>query len=260
MALTFPLVCIYNDKSSGESDDKIHAVTRALAQQLKDDFGPAWRTGAHLGFVPSSAKPPAGWWTLAVLDTADVAGALGYHDLTPDGKPLGMAFAGTDRQYGNEISVTLGHELLEMLGDPYINLSAQAPDGKFYAWEDCDAVEADSLGYQVQGVQLSDFVYPAWFGNGAGKLDQCGHCSSPLEVTPGGYISVFDPGSGQGWTQVQASFEDVASAAELYSALPPVGSRRERRHRGRDAWIRSTFEQGEGSDVFERIDFAASSH
>jgi hypothetical protein len=241
---TWPTVAVVNDASSGLSDADAKAMVEAVAHQVLYDFGPRWHIGGHFVFVGAGKTPPAGAWVVALLDSSDMAGALGYHDLTPEGLPLGKVFAGTDRQYGASVSVTLSHEVLEMLGDPWIDLAAQSDDGKFYAWEAGDAVEADSLGYLVNGLQVSAFVTPAWFGHGSG--DVCfpaGRVSRPFELAPGGYISVFDPGSGQGWTQLYAQGSS-AKPAELARSVPPVGSRRERRFRGRDKWVLSTFEVG----------------
>ena len=50
-----------------------------------------------------------------------------------------------------------------MLADPWINWCAQGTDGKIYALEVCDAVESDKLGYEIDGVMVSDFITPAWF-------------------------------------------------------------------------------------------------
>lgn len=251
---TWPDLAIVNDKSSGVHDTAAALIADAIAAQILEDFGPIWHVGAHVHFVPSTRKPPAAMWCVALLSTSDEAGALGYHDLTPDGLPLGKVFAATDRQYGSNLGVTTSHEALEMLGDPWINLSAQSDDGKFYAWENCDAVEADQLGYTKHGATVSAFVTPAWFGHGAGELTfPKGLVSKPLELASGGYISVFDPGSGQGWSQVQADraplaehFPGVArqQIADAIHAVPRVGSRRERRFRGRGLWVPSTFEQG----------------
>jgi hypothetical protein len=66
------------------------------------------------------------------------------HDTTPDGLPLGKVFAGTDKAFGTQWTVTASHELLEMLGDPAINLTAlsmtpfeiaQNVVGQLYAYE-----------------------------------------------------------------------------------------------------------------------------
>ena len=93
--VTFPHVAIYNDPSSGEQDADVQAMVAALQKQVDTDFGPAWHTGAQVDFVASAARPPADAWVVAVLDNSDQAGALGYHDLTPAGLPLGKVFAGT---------------------------------------------------------------------------------------------------------------------------------------------------------------------
>jgi hypothetical protein len=94
---------------------------------------------AELEFVPSGAQPPAGTWWLSILDDSDQANALGYHDLTTDGLPIGKVFAGTDLKVGASWSVTASHELLEMLADPNINLTVfvQNADttGRLYAYE-----------------------------------------------------------------------------------------------------------------------------
>jgi hypothetical protein len=239
--VTFPTVVIYNDPSSGEQDADVEKTATALQGQVDNDFGPAWHTGAKIDFVASTSSPPAGVWVVAVLNNSDQAGALGYHDLTPDGLPLGKVFAGTDRQYNQQVSVTVSHEVLEMLGDPWINLSAQSDDGKFYGWEACDAVEADSLGYEIDGVLVSDFVTPHWFGHGAGAVDFKQRLTSPFEIAPGGYISVFDPASGQGWTQVNGQAPASMAAQQLIHSRARVGSRRERRIVGRANWVASTY-------------------
>lgn len=237
---TFSTVAIVNDRSSGVPDGEVNAIVAALAVQLRRDFGPAWHTSAHLRFVGQGHKPPAGAWTIAILDTSDQAGALGYHDLTPEGLPLGKVFAGTDRLYGQHMSVTLCHELLEMLVDPEINLVAQANDQSFYALEVCDPVQGDE--YDIDGIPVSDFVTPAWFG-GRSAFDHLGRVELPFELSPGGYISRFDPASGQGWTQLNAQsfhLDDLQSR-------PKVGSRRERRFIPRSQWVTSDYEQDPGA-------------
>jgi hypothetical protein len=105
------------------TDSDVQAVVPALQTQVHRDFAPAWGVDADLTFVGSGATPPSGTWWLSILDNSDQAGALGYHDLTPDGLPLGKVFAGSDLQLGFKWTVTASHELLEMLGDPDIDLS-----------------------------------------------------------------------------------------------------------------------------------------
>ncbi len=246
---TFPTIDIINDPSSGVADADVKKWTAALAKQLHEDFGPHWGLGAHLNAVPQGQKGTAGHWWIVLLDSSDVAGALGYHDLTPQGQPLGKVFAGTDRQYGNSVSVTLCHELLEMVADPNINQTAQrssVASGEFWAYETCDAVEADSLGYEVDGVLLSDFITPQYFVEPAipgAKFDHLGHLSAPFEIAPGGYSSIWTPGSG--WAQKQAEHATAKPGERIPvdpAARPRVGSRRERRATPSNEWQLSTVE------------------
>lgn len=249
MSKFWPNIAIVNTPSSGVSDTDAEAWTNAIAKQVVEHFGPIWHTYADLSFFPSADKLPSGMWVVSLLDNSDQAGALGYHDLTPDGMPLGKVFAGTDRQYNLSASITLSHEVLEMLGDPYIDTSIQAPDGKFYAYEACDACEGDQYGYIIDGVSVSDFVTPAWFGyTGGTKFDWLGHITAPLQIIADGYISVFDPASGQGWQQITAAKNSdlshpggAALRAPRPHEVPKVGSRRERRFRGAVNWNLSTY-------------------
>lgn len=238
--------------SSVLKDAEIQAVIPALQKQISQHFYPAWGVNAHLAFVPKGGKPAKGHWWMAILDNSDEAGALGYHDLTSEGLPIGKVFAATDKQYGLSWTVTLSHELCEMLADPDINLAAQVGDTTFYAYETADAVEADEMGYEIDGVLVSDFVTPEWFESlqhpVGTKLDHAGRVKDPLQLLAGGYMSVLDLQSGQGWTQIFAQgapSESYAAYAERrHKQNPRVGSRSYRRRMPRVQWLKSTAHQG----------------
>ena len=223
------------------SDAEIEPVIEALQQQVTKDFRPAWGIDAELKFVARGDEPSQDTWWLSILDDADQAGALGYHDVTSAGLPIGKVFAGTDLKYGYTWSVTASHELLEMLGDPNINLTVlvQRSDtaGKLYAYEVCDACEADEFGYTIGGVLVSDFVFPAWFEDFRKKgtqFDQQKKIEKPFHLLRGGYIGVFDVNSGSGWHQVTR--EEKPQDTGLRGN---VGSRRERRGIPRNQWVHS---------------------
>ena len=96
----------------------------AMQKYVDQYFAPVWGTPAKLvktnGFVKRT-------WAMVFLDTADVQGALAYHDLTPDGLPLSKVFVKTTLQNGDKVSVSASHELVEMLADPAINLMSTGP-------------------------------------------------------------------------------------------------------------------------------------
>jgi hypothetical protein len=230
------------NESTVVTDAEVTPVVSALQQQVTNDFRPIWGIDAELKMVPKGTQPPTGSWWLAILDDSDQAGALGYHDLTPDGLPIGKVFAASDLKAGTQWSVTASHELLEMLADPNINLTVFVQNantsGTLYAYEVCDACEDDSFGYTINSVLVSDFVYPAWFesfrAQGSTQFDRMNKITNPLQLLAGGYIGVFSVSEGSGWQQQTA--EKVVTNLRHRGH---VGSRRERRMISRNLWVPS---------------------
>jgi hypothetical protein len=227
--MALPVIAITN-ASSCLTDTQVSAAIPALQRQVSLDFKAYWDVDCQLTFLSKSEALPTEWWQISVTDNPDQAGALGYHELTSRGTPLGKVFAGLDLQSGGSWTVTLSHELLEMLADPWINWCAQGSDGKVYALEVCDAVEADVLGYEIEGVLVSDFITPSWFEpTEADRVDFKQRIAKPFELASGGYISVLDETGG--WTQIAAQGAPSASI--------PLGSRRQRRNLGKTKWRKS---------------------
>ena len=183
------------------TDAEVDALTAALQKQVSNDFAPAWGIDATLIFVPTGGTAAPGTWWLTIQDNTDKAGVLGHHELTPDGLPMGHAFAGTDKRYGLKWTVTASHELLEMLADPDVNLTVFAHKDPathmLYSYEVCDPCEDDSFFYQIDGIDVCDFVYPAYFETfrapGSTRFDHGGHLTAPVPaVLKGGYINSYD--------------------------------------------------------------------
>lgn len=253
-----PTIAILN-RTTILGDHDFPAVVLALQKQVSGDFAPFWRRDAILVFVGKTQTPPPGAWQVVVADTIAMAGALGYHDFTLTGLPISKVAAKTQGKW----TVTLSHEVLEMLGDPDIVRAAFVQTSPFralvYAYENCDPVEDDRFGYDIDGVTLSDFVTEEWFepGRTGVKFSFRDTVKRPLTLAPGGYISIYrTPGIGR-WTQVTArednysihegSVEEIVrmyaeghgAGTRAYQKLPNVGSRRERRNRARFEWMRS---------------------
>jgi len=225
------------------TDAEVQAVIGAMQTQVSRDFGPAWSLGATLCWIASTSPVPTDHALLGVFDDADQAGALGYHDLTASDQPIGKVFARTTQQFGGQWTVTFSHELLEMIADPSINICRYVEFARFYArfyaQEVCDAVEADELGYTIDGVLVSDFVLPAWFDalNTTGPFSFRQNVRRPFALAPGGYIGYSD---GNGWQQETASSSRAnVTPKRMHDALARPGSRRERRARSRQRWQRS---------------------
>ena len=203
--MSIPMIAITN-ASTCLTDAQVEAVLPALQKQVTDDFRAYWGLDCTLAFTARNRPLASGWWQIVVLDDPDQAGVLGYHEVTRGGTPLGKVFAQLDISNRMSWTVTLSHELLEMLADPWTNWCAVGSDSRIYALEVADPVESDELGYVIDGIRVSDFVTPAWFEpTEADRLDFRQHLSRRLQLAKGGYISVLDPK--KGWTQITAEGE-----------------------------------------------------
>src|SRR2546428_2377769 len=124
-----PTIACFNKArtSLGVTFDRLISTLQTF---VDDYFVPVWGTPAKLVKTTTFRK---GAWALALLDDADVANALGYHDLTPDGLPFAKVFVKSTLAVRQKVSVTACHELAEMLVDPAINLCSTGPHNLFYA-------------------------------------------------------------------------------------------------------------------------------
>lgn len=234
------------NESTVVTDAEVIPVVAALQKQIKNDFRPVWGVDADLTVIPQGSQPANGSWWLVILDDSDQAGALGYHDLTSDGLPLGKIFAASDLKAGTSWTITASHELLEMLADPNINLTVFVQDsntrGSLYAYEVCDACEDDSFGYEIDNTKVSDFVYPAWFESfretGSTQFDRMNQIQNPLQLLKGGYIGVFNVSAGSGWQQQTAE-----KRPSNLKHRGTVGTRRERRATPHDQWVMSLLQR-----------------
>ena len=196
-----PTVACFNQATTPLGID-LGRLVRAMQSYVDHCVAPVWGTPARLvkttGFLKKS-------WAVVFLDNADQPGALAYHDLTPDGLPLSKVFVRTTIQNGDLVSVSASHELVEMLVDPAINMMTTGPDSRtMYAYEAADPVE--SLSFKVDGVAMSDFVYPAYFEDfrkaGSTRFDHLRKVKRPFQILSGGYQIIFRSGR---WTQAYGS-------------------------------------------------------
>lgn len=222
------------NQSTVVTDDGVKSMIPALQTQWNRDLAPVWNLEPmSMTFIEKTGVPDHADWWMVFLDDSNQAGALAYHDLTSAGMPLSKVFCRTILGYRESISVAASHELCEMAVDPTINLAAQAPNGRFWAYEVCDPCEDDRYAYDIDGVLVSDFVTPNWFKPRAeaGKLFSFkGNVIREFDVLPGGYAQYFNPQ--RGWQQV------LGHDAKGSAVTAEVGSRRERRCRQFDGVLR----------------------
>ena len=200
------------NRSTVVTDADLLSVIPALQMQISRDFLPYWGADALLSFVGSGQTPPAGdLWQCLVLDNSDEAGDLGYH-VDDTGTPQAKVFAAETLKDGLMLSVTLSHELLEMLADPTASRTL-AEKGVTDIVEICDPVESDEDGYDIDGVRVSNFATPAYFGlpNPGGdnqRYDFRALLKGPIPaLRPGGYL-MFLPDGANAWESTMARMKD----------------------------------------------------
>ncbi|MCA1841562.1 MAG: hypothetical protein LC723_14905, partial [Actinobacteria bacterium] len=95
-------------------------------------------------------------------------------------------------EYGVPPSTVFSHEVLETFGDPNVDewvldrgTDIETP------LELCDAVEGDY--YEINGVQVSNFLLEPWFGWGSGPRDFLQKTPAPFTVAPRGYMVISNP-------------------------------------------------------------------
>ncbi|HEX5147372.1 MAG TPA: hypothetical protein VFV85_10125 [Conexibacter sp.] len=213
------------DATGTIDDDELAQVAGALNEQVQADFAPVWRVAATVGAYPRAS---VGTWRIELRDGLDQPGAAGYH-----ADAHKQPYALVDAQAG-DWHQTASHELLEMLADPWGARfhTAAAPKGWSgasrrvrYLLEVCDPPEV--VGYEVGGVQMSDFILPAFYRSARrGALAAYSHTGAirePLQVIDGGYVSFVDPATDEWWQRFVSGdrVQDVNQGRADLGAMTP---------------------------------------
>jgi hypothetical protein len=189
--MPIPVICVYTHTGLLPAN-LIQAWVAAAQIALTRDFAPHW-SNAQLRYVAPGGPIEPDWWQLVFFDHSDQAGALGYHDVTRSGQPLGKVFIQDCLDDKENWNVTSLHETYEMIVDPNINQTVPVTiDGVAweYSKEVCDAPEDDRFGVRVAGHLASNFVLPSWFdpaGTAPFTGYPCPEITAPFMLASGGY-------------------------------------------------------------------------
>jgi len=251
------IISVINHTNGHLNDGAVQTAIRAINRQIAEDFAPYWGMSAKLrlegkaGLKPDAqqASDMRGDAVLYLWNEVDVPGALGYHEHNNEGIPYGFVFTALAQEVGEEWTVTLSHEALELIADPEANLLVKGPHPAdathdvFHWYEMCDAVQAGT--YPIDGVAVSNFVLPLYFTGGeeaTGRNDFLGdaHNGATLRsfgVNPGGYVGFFDPQAGDYGTYTQPG--DREATKRLAAKMKAKEARRAVRYRAPSAMQRA---------------------
>jgi hypothetical protein len=191
--------------TTGRIDPKtMIAVAAALNLQVTRDLPQFWPVKATVSYLPDPKNIPQGFWPVQLVASLP-PGEGGFHQ-TRHRQPYAKVIASPD---SDEWTIDASHEVVEMLVDPAgsrlqtsLAIAIQGDEivdaaGKFeYLVEACDPCEADSLGYTIEGISVSDFITPHFYDLQATpgtRYSFTGAISRPREILRGGYISFVNP-------------------------------------------------------------------
>jgi hypothetical protein len=233
---------------SGLDGPTLQAVVVAIGRQVTEHFRPEWGVGGDLtasAVVLGDKQAPIPAIQDAVVyigdssqdPTSGVDGTLGYHFQNFAHIPYGFVYLDVCAQAKEEWSVALSHEILELLGDPQAvqTVSAPAPGGlggfASYDLEVADPTQGDS--YAIDGVNVSNFVGRAYFGQagGSGHTNYLNLPLAPFGVRPKGYFQWEDITGGTNTVKGFLVTDEQFAAKKLLKS----GRRNERRKQRLDA-------------------------
>jgi hypothetical protein len=225
-------VAVVNN-STNVTDATIKKWIDAVKIQADRDISKWWGYSVDFVQVAKGALIPKSDWYCGFFDNSDVAGAAGWHDVGPNDEPLIKCFTVN----AGDPAITFSHEIAESISDTNANTTIKGFDESgracTYFLENCDAVEAEI--YQINGVNVSDFVTRNWFvANSKGPWDFLSHTSKPFQILQGGYMEV---NYGQGWTEIDKFSQHLAkhhSNSSRYALYK----------KDEDARVKSTFQVG----------------
>lgn len=202
--MSLPSIAIVNF-SSQLADQEVQEAIRAVNRQVIEDFMPIWGAGRicklhNANFQPSdintlSLEPVLADSVIYLVDEGLLPGALGFHDLNARDMPFGFVFILDSQDW----TVTLSHEVLELIIDPTVNILVPGPDPRdpsnivLHTYEVCDAVER--MAYDIDGIRVSNFLTPSYFtiGDAPGtRNDFLGVNVPSFGVTRNSHIAFFD--------------------------------------------------------------------
>jgi hypothetical protein len=234
--------------TSDVSTRSLLQAAAAVQKQVTRDFAPFWGLSATVNAFEDLQSVPSDYHPVVVFGDADeLIGKLEFaigpnytsqlvDDFERD-RLGGLHLNAFTRQpfalvaASDAWSVTLSHEILEMIADPFGNhlIAAAHPfDPELrvkYLLEVCDPCQA--MWYPANGVPVSDFYTPRYFDPvrvDRSRYSFTGALEYPLQILEGGYLSWIDP-QDSGLYQLPAGGrrpELVADLAQLARSTAPL--------------------------------------
>jgi len=197
---------------SNIDDSVLNNVLAAISTQISLDFGREWNISAALRSQRMTLTGPFVEFdaaTDAIIylgdssqdSTSGVNQVLGYHSQNHSQLAYGFVYLDACAQANEDWSITLSHEILELLADPSTIATAPGPDPTnnspeadpvSFFLEVCDPTQGD--WYLINGVKVSNFVNKSYFGKSGGltQTNRMNLTLPPFGARPGGHATYLD--------------------------------------------------------------------
>jgi hypothetical protein len=178
----------HSDNVSRALLDQIGA---SVGKQLIGDLAKYWSVIGTIATFGTLMEMPDGYSPIVIKDRLPFDGVVGTH-WTNNGDPFAVVLGTSDP---NEVSLAVSHEAIEMMVDPkgYTLMPGPSPvtgQGQVqYVVEVCDPVQDRDCGYRIDGILLSDFCTPSYYGAGSGPYSVKKNVLEPRALATGGYLS-----------------------------------------------------------------------
>lgn len=172
----------------------LQAAVSAFQKQVSEHLSPNWLVNAQLTAYQFQSDVPADDWQVLIKELLSID-VYGYHAVDNVGKPFAVI------KYVENWTHVVSHELMEMLVDPYGDkvlsgeVFAQNEGEEAILVEVADPSQNVSYGYEIDGILVSDFYFPAYFDPykiAGKKYSYTGAITEPRTIRLGGYISFKD--------------------------------------------------------------------
>jgi hypothetical protein len=211
-------IAVFDYSGSPGFAAKLALAVDAVNKQLREHFFAEWGFSATLMLQPGvhHGQPPQpgmelglGDGVIYVCDKVKEEAARfvdGLHDAAFDAIPYGVVLLRSCHwpQQDEGWQAAFSHEVLELVGNPQINLLVAGPhplDRRRHVmhwFEMCDAVQ--NFGYKIDGIRVSDFVLPSYFTLGEEQYHYTHQLGKMLglqdlesfDLLPGCYINYYD--------------------------------------------------------------------
>jgi hypothetical protein len=171
----------------------IEPVAAVLQKQVTRDFTPIWGVEAEVAAYRCLKEVPHGYWPIIVKDSLTRPEAAGYHE-DDLGEPYALV------RLTDDWSLTVSHEMLELLADPWGRHLATAPSlldpGKRVKYLVEVSDPCSDAHYKIDKITVSDFYTPQYFDPAEApgvRYSHTGAITAPLQVLKGGYLTWHDP-------------------------------------------------------------------